>query len=62
MRRDDVMRRLCKITSEVMADKLNCTVPADCFCSDSMTRDFEFSERVLDFIEDACRKAPKVQA
>jgi hypothetical protein len=65
--RNEVVRRLCRLASEVARDHFNHMEAADCFCGQSaegyqtgkavMTAlgmgDYRFSEKVLTFIEDA---------
>jgi hypothetical protein len=52
--RKEVISRLCELTSKVGNQVFNNTVPHDCFCTEE--KGFQFSEKVLEFIEDAVKK------
>ena len=65
MERNEVLERLCSLTSEVMRRKFGAAVPADCFCAkgvenrnilQTLNIDFQFSESVLSFIETTVRE------
>jgi len=55
MRKYEVIERLCSLTSEVMRGAYGCSIPADCFCgaSKSKASDFQFSEEIIEFVENA---------
>ncbi len=61
--KDDVIRRLCSLTSKVMRERFNYKVPADCLCNDGPADPygFRFSDQVLKFVEDAVTRALQEQ-
>jgi len=55
MNQQEVITRLCALSSKVMSERFQSTIPADCFCGE---KKFEtFSPQVLEFIEQAVDKA-----
>jgi hypothetical protein len=57
MKRDEVLSRLCSLTSDV-AFLFHWQHPADCFCGthDPSYDPFCFSDKILQFIEDAVKE------
>jgi len=57
--KDEVIRRLCALSTEVMEKQFDYQQAADCFCSDGPIPDehFIFSHAVLEFIENSVRSA-----
>jgi hypothetical protein len=53
MTKQEVLERLCDLCSEVMAREFDYLEPADCFCQPNPEHDFQFSPRILQFIEEA---------
>ena len=55
MNRNEVLERMCKLSTKVMIDMFDASVPADCICIDNARQKqyFQFSEKVMSFIEDA---------
>jgi hypothetical protein len=67
MTRDEVLLRLCRVCTRVATDIYKSAEPSDCFCEQSAPKDpllmagftamwmgdFRFSEKVLDFVENA---------
>lgn len=64
LNKDEVLTRLCALSSMVMHKKFDCVEAADCFCGDALAGlsdfrafdDFRFSSLVLGFIETAVKK------
>lgn len=52
--KEEVVQRLCELTSKVGSVKFSHTIPHDCFCEDSKPDDnyFQFDEEVLEYIVD----------
>lgn len=59
MNKQEVIERLCKLTSKVANEKFKWDLPADCVCGvrSLSGADYRFDERVLKFIEDAVEVA-----
>jgi hypothetical protein len=60
MTKQEVLKRLCELTTEVMTRHYGARVPADCFCTEKILPaglKFEFSEWVIVFIEEAVTEA-----
>ena len=53
MKKDIVILRLCRLTTLVMAKKFHYLEPADCFCTVGYQPEFQFSEKILEFLEAA---------
>ena len=56
MKREDVIKRLCVLVSEVGLEHFQNKYAHDCFCIDNEGYDFQFSEEVIAFIENVVRK------
>ena len=54
MNRQGVITRFCILSAFVMQEKFDCQIPADCFCG-SQVENFQFSEKIMEFIEQAVR-------
>lgn len=56
--KDDVIQMFCELSTEVMHKKFNCNIPADCFCEwgNEENRNFQFDERITDFIKEAVKE------
>jgi hypothetical protein len=54
MKREEVIKRLCALSAEVMCSRFKYQEPADRFCN--VQCNFQFSERVVEFIESAVRE------
>lgn len=53
--KEDVISRLCKLSTLVMEKQFKYQNPADCFCTTSNNSSFEFDEEVLEFIEQSVK-------
>jgi len=54
MTRQDVLKRFCQLSDDVMTKVFMCRVAADCFCRKD--KHFNFSAEVVKFIEEAVRE------
>lgn len=58
--KQEVIKRLCRITEKVCKEKFEYEIPADCFCgSNSLSgaaSRYRFDEQILKFIEDAVQE------
>ena len=52
MEKKKVIERFCALASKVGEEQFHSTLPTDCFCGEEIAG-FQFSEKVLDFIEEA---------
>jgi len=55
--KQQVIERFCKLATKVGEQEFKHTIPHDCFCGDDQTGtmftgDFQFDEKVLEFIEE----------
>lgn len=59
--KQEVMARLCRLTTKVMDEVFHCDEPADCWCGEGdqnpLQTDYRFSESIIEFIEEAVSKA-----
>lgn len=53
--KEEVVSRLCKLSTLVMQKHFKYQESADCFCDSSGNLSFSFSEDVIDFIEQAVK-------
>jgi len=55
MTRQDVLQRLCSLCHAVNAKHFEFNTPSDCFCEHRPHSDinFQFSEKIIEFIESA---------
>jgi hypothetical protein len=53
MTKEQVIKRFCKLSNQVMNEVFHFKIPADCFCSENPLNDFDFqfSEGIVKFIE-----------
>ncbi len=60
--REEVVKRLCALSSTVMTRRFGCDLAADCFCEDARQRrpdridEYRFDQEVLEFIEQAVKE------
>jgi hypothetical protein len=53
MTKQEVLERLCSLCTEVMAREFSYALAADCICNPDHDPYFQFSPRILQFIEEA---------
>jgi len=55
MNKDQVIKRLCALSSNVGSRKFKSSIPHDCFCEDGKNScfSFQFDEQIIEFIEQA---------
>jgi hypothetical protein len=53
MTKQEVLEHLCDLCTRVMAREFDYREPADCFCNPKHNPNFQFSPRILQFIEEA---------
>jgi hypothetical protein len=61
MKKSEVLNRLCALSTLVMDKKFHSHFPADCFCGGNISdpTGFAFDEKIIEYIENAVRKALK---
>lgn len=58
----EVRERLCRLATEVMSKKFGYLQPADCFCKDHTKGDYQFSDEILKYVEDAVNQKMEKEA
>ena len=52
-----IRKELCKLTTKVGNKVFNCEIPFDCWCGLLSDENFQFDEKIIEFIKDAVDKA-----
>ncbi len=56
MKKEEVIERFCKLSTEVNVNIFDFDIPSDCFCLKNFNpKYFQFDEKILNFIEDAVK-------
>ena len=58
LKREEIIRKFCQLSKDVMVKRFHARIPADCFCDidntfDSQSDKIVFDSKVFEFIEDA---------
>jgi len=62
MEKQEIMEKLCSLSTLVGREIYKSTIPHDCWCRENVATDFMFDEEIIKYIEDAvCEKINKLK-
>lgn len=50
MKRNEIIKAYCELSTKIMKEKFNYKIPADCFCENYDQDNFQFDQSIVDFV------------